>query len=85
MITQPRFLIFQNRPLLVSVTYQDGEITDINGPYQCLGKEGASPSDLAQGLIKALQYALHSSVPIKFEALPETLQKSLIGDINSEK
>lgn len=84
MQSRPRFLIHENKILLVMATYSKGEVVDINGPIQVMSPEGETcPEALTRKTHEMLVEALHMAKPINFKSLPNELQDQLSSSSDS--
>ena len=72
---EPRFLMINNKPYLISATFDKGQITSLDGPYQAIGSEGMKPEEFVREFTQIMLKALHASSPLQIEDLPEEAQK----------
>jgi len=77
MITEPRYLILNDIPYLVAATKVKGKITEIHGPYQCVGSAGMQPEVLIKELLATMTQALHSGEPLTVDDLPDNVLEDL--------
>jgi hypothetical protein len=74
MIKEARFLVVNSVPYLVSITKDKGEITDLHGPYQCIGSKGMPIESFVQEFTGLMVTALHSARPLELHDLPANIR-----------
>ncbi len=80
---EPRFFRHDDRLYLVSVTKEEGRITNLAGPYQCVGEANMSPKNFVKQFSQIMLVALHASEPLTLADLPEALQATIKADIEA--
>lgn len=76
MTVQPRIFIHNEIPMLVHVVWEDGKISNIQGPVATQGSEGMDCETFKTTVIDIMTTACNLA-PLTIDDLPEELQKEL--------
>lgn len=80
---KPRLVRINGRVQLCMITYNTGEMTDLNGPVQCISEPGMEGMVFVNKLVELLGEAVHTSKVLELTDLPEKMQTEIQDAINA--
>jgi hypothetical protein len=84
MIIKPRLIRIEGRLQLCMVTYEDGNIVDLNGPVQCSSDIDATKEEFVKGLDEMLGESVHGSHVLEMTDLPDDIQQGIKDGLEAQ-
>lgn len=84
MIIKPRLIRIEKRLQLCMVTYENGNIVDLNGPLQCSSDIDATKEEFVKGLDELLGESVHGSHVLEMSDLPEDIQQGIRDGLEAQ-